>query len=73
MGYDMTAEDRTELVAGGLVSVKEAARMTGLSVSYLYQRMESGQLAYAKFGRARRIPRNSLEKLMADALQGGGC
>ena len=68
----MTTTERAELVSGGLVSVREAARLTGLSVSYLYQRMDRGELAYAKFGRARRIPRNSLEQLMADALQGGG-
>ena len=72
MGRTMTTEEREELVAGGLVTVKEAARLTGLSVSFLYQRMEAGELAYAKFGRARRIPRNSLDRLMAAALVGGG-
>ncbi len=49
-----------ELVADGLVTVREAAQWLGLGRAKLYQMMERGELAYVKIGRARRIPRGAL-------------
>jgi excisionase family DNA binding protein len=54
----------------GLVSVAEASRLLALSRSKLYELMVSGQLRYAKFGRARRIPRQALAELAARSMRG---
>ena len=55
----------------GLVSVAEAARYLGLARSTLYGLMETGQLPYAKFGRARRIPHRAIVTLAESAMRGG--
>ena len=44
----------------GLLDVREAARLLGLSRSKLYQIMDKGELPYVKFGKARRINRQCL-------------
>lgn len=59
------------LVADGLITVAEAAQFLALSRSSLYVLMESGQVAYVKIGRARRIPRASVVALAAINLRGG--
>ena len=48
------------LIADGLVTVEYAAKFLGLGRSSLYALMETGALPFAKFGRARRIPKNAL-------------
>jgi excisionase family DNA binding protein len=48
------------MVEGGFVSVPEAARFLGLSRAKLYLLMDKQELAYAKFGKSRRIPRAAL-------------
>ena len=63
---------RAALVADGAMSVAASAAFSGMSKSYLYGRMEAGELAYLKLGKSRRIPRRALHQLMADALVGGG-
>lgn len=60
-----------EVVADGLLSVREAARFLGISRSTLYELMESGRLQYVKLGRARRVPRRALVALAAGNLLGG--
>ena len=60
-----------DLVQDGLVTVVDAMRFTGLSRTTIYALMETGQLAYAKIGRARRIPRRALVELAATNLRGG--
>ena len=50
---------------GSLLTVKVAAQRLGLGRSTLYQLMESGQLGYYRFGRARRINPADLEGLKA--------
>lgn len=59
------------IVAEGLVSIREAARFLSLSRSTLYQMMDKGELHYAKIGGARRIPRQALKSLAQDCLLGG--
>jgi excisionase family DNA binding protein len=66
------AESPEAVVADGLVSIPEAAEFLGLSRSNLYTMMERGELAYAKIGGARRIPRKALVGLAARCLRGGG-
>jgi excisionase family DNA binding protein len=48
------------IVEGGFVEVPEAATFLSLSRASIYKLMDSGSLAYAKFGRSRRIPRRAL-------------
>ena len=67
----MNESDRTELVADGAMPVNEATKFSGMSRSFLYAEMEAGRLAYLKLGRARRIPRRALLKLMAGNVVGG--
>jgi excisionase family DNA binding protein len=62
------AADPRELVSEGLLDVRDAATFLGLSVAKLYGLMESGELAYAKIGRSRRIPRKALIELAARHL-----
>jgi excisionase family DNA binding protein len=57
---DVVPDGGDDLVADGFDAVVEAAKFLGLSRAYVYQLMDSGELRYAKFGRARRIPRREL-------------
>lgn len=61
-------EKREELVSEGLVTVKEAAEITRLGKTTLYEQMERGLLSYVRIGRARRIPRVVLRRFMASNL-----
>lgn len=51
-----------------LLRVNEAAEMLGLCRATLYELMASGALDSVKIGRARRIPRESLDAFIADRL-----
>ena len=66
----MGIENAQDLVAAGLVSVREAARFLGISVAGLYKFMERGELPYAKIGRSRRIPRQALVAFAASRVVG---
>ncbi len=63
---------RTGVLAGGLVTVPEAAQMLRLSRAKVYSLMDSGELGYAKFGRSRRIPREALETYVRECMVAGG-
>ncbi len=63
--------DHGMLASSELLTIKEAARRLGLSRAKLYQLMESGELVYVKFGKARRIPLAGLAELVARNLRGG--
>lgn len=54
-----------------LLTVAHAADLLSLSRSTIYQLMDSGQLAYVKIGRTRRIARLSLSKLTKKSRTGG--
>jgi excisionase family DNA binding protein len=54
-----------ELVAAGLVTVREAASFMGISVAGLYALMARGALPFVKIGRSRRVPRRALIELAA--------
>jgi excisionase family DNA binding protein len=61
------------MAAGGeFMTVPEACRVVRLSRAKVYQLMDAGELAFAKFGRARRIPRRSLEKYVERCMVGTG-
>lgn len=56
------------LVREGFVSVAVAATFLGLAKSTVYALMERGSLPYAKFNRARRIPRVALHQYAASKI-----
>ena len=47
-----------ELLADGALSVCDAAKFVGVGKSFLYERMDAGELHYCKLGRRRVIPRS---------------
>jgi excisionase family DNA binding protein len=55
----------------GLITVPEASKFLGISKSKLYEMMDAGELRYAKFGKARRIPKRALIELAQASLRGG--
>ena len=63
--------ERTDLVADGLLTVREAAGFLRLSRSTIYLFMDRGELVFVKLGRSRRIPKRALVELAARGLQGG--
>jgi excisionase family DNA binding protein len=64
----MSSEGRGGLAAERHVRIAEAAEFLGLSRSKIYQLMDAGELAYAKFGRSRRIPFQILMEFAAKCL-----
>lgn len=56
----MTEETKSSIVADGFAAVSEACEFLRLSRSTVYALMDAGQLRYARFGRARRIPRKAM-------------
>jgi excisionase family DNA binding protein len=58
------------LVEDGFATVPEGAQLLRLSRAKLYQMMDAGELAYAKFGRSRRIPRRVLLDYAARCMVG---
>ena len=63
-------DKQTALEPQQLLKVAEAARYLSISRSTLYELMDRGLLPYAKLGRARRIPRQSLIDLVARETRG---
>jgi excisionase family DNA binding protein len=60
MPVSVNREEFRTIVEGGFVEVAEAAEFLCISRAKLYQLMDAGELAYCKFGRARRIPKRAL-------------
>jgi excisionase family DNA binding protein len=58
------------VVADGFLSVPEAAHFLHLSRAKVYQLMDAGQLQYARFGRARRVPKRALVGFAEASLVG---
>jgi excisionase family DNA binding protein len=57
-------------IGEGFVTVTEAARYLRLCRAKLYQIMDAGDLPYAKFGKARRIPRRALAEFAERCIVG---
>ena len=70
-GRQRTLADSAELVADGLLTVKECSEFLHLSRSKIYELMDAGELCFAKLGRSRRIPRRAVIELAARQLRGG--
>jgi excisionase family DNA binding protein len=69
--YSDSEETRCEIVAEGLLTVREAADFLSVSRTTLYQMMDDGLLCFVKRGRSRRIPRRAVVELAARQLKGG--
>ena len=70
-GRGRTLADSAELVADGLLTVRECGEFLHLSRSKIYELMDAGDLCYAKLGHSRRIPRRAVIELAARELRGG--
>jgi excisionase family DNA binding protein len=57
-------------VEQGFASLTEAGRFLTLSRSSLYKLMDGGQLAYALFGRSRRVPWAALKEYASKSMVG---
>lgn len=67
----MSAQPRgAELVEDGLLTVAAACRLLSVSRSFLYARMDAGELAYCRLGRSRRLPRRAVLQYAAARLNG---
>lgn len=64
------AASPADLLFDGFVSVTEAARLLSVSRSFLYAAMDRGEIAFAKFGRARRLPRRAVLEYAVRHLHG---
>lgn len=60
------------LAENRLVPIQEAAAFLGVSRAKLYQMMDRGELAYAKVGRCRRIPKKALLEYAEGCLVSSG-
>jgi excisionase family DNA binding protein len=67
-----TADPREALASEGFADLDEAQDYLSMSRSSIYKLMDSGELQYAKFGKARRIARRSLRDYARRCLVGGG-
>jgi excisionase family DNA binding protein len=59
-----------DLLDDGFVGVREASAFLGLSRAMVYGLMDSQAIPFAKFGRARRIPRRGLVEFARSCLVG---
>jgi excisionase family DNA binding protein len=60
------------MVEDGFLGVAEASKFLGVCRSKIYQLMDTGQLAFAKFGRARRIPKRALREYAGRCMVSDG-
>jgi len=65
-GHGMASSE--DLVRDGLLTIDQAESFTGLGKTKLYRLMSSGELAFAKIGVSRRIPRKALVALAARSV-----
>ena len=68
---ELDSVERESLVSDGFSTVKEAAAKLKLCRASVYKLMDSGELQYAKFGSARRIPVRALIDFAVRSMKGG--
>jgi excisionase family DNA binding protein len=69
---DVQPQSDADLVAGGLLTVAAACELLAVSRSFLYARMDAGEIPYCRLGRARRIPRRAAIAFAAARLNTNG-
>ncbi len=52
-----------------VLSVAEAAEIVGVSRSFLYERVQAGELESYKLGRLRKIPRVALDRWLQEQAE----
>lgn len=67
-----TKGDSAQLAASGFLTVAEAAQFLAVSRTTIYELLRSGAIPSARFGRARRIPRQALIDFAESALSASG-
>src|SRR5262249_48066265 len=67
--YPMTAVVQT-ILADGLLTVTQSARLLNISKSKLYLMMDAGEIPYTKLGKSRRIPRKALASYVQRSMVG---
>jgi excisionase family DNA binding protein len=68
----MAHDECEKLVGEGAMDVPAACQFSGLGRSYLYARMDAGDLKYLKTGRRRLIPKVELVRFLAASMVGAG-
>jgi excisionase family DNA binding protein len=68
----LSVEKPAGIVAGGLMTISEAAAFLSVSRSTVYVLMDNGSLPFTKIGGVRRVPRQALIKLAEKNLVGDG-
>ena len=61
-------EQQTTIASLGLMTINQVEEFTTLSRATIYRLMDEGELQYVKIGKARRIPRGAVEKMIIDNL-----
>ena len=56
---------------GKLIKVEEVAQRLGISKSFAYQLMRTGQIRTVHLGRSRRVERRDLEEFVSENTHGG--
>jgi excisionase family DNA binding protein len=69
---DAVRDEDDGIVTDGFADIGGAEKFLTLSRAYIYRLMESGELPYAKFGRARRIPWRALRAFAERSMVGAG-
>ena len=64
------AVSKSSTVESLYVRVNDAARLLCISRSAVYALMAQGEIAYARFGRSRRVPKAALEEFQKRCLVG---
>jgi excisionase family DNA binding protein len=62
--------DADWLAGEGFLTISEVALFLKLSRSKVYSLMDSSELAYARFGRSRRVPKQALREFVEKSLVG---
>lgn len=65
---ELSAQEPT--VEPRLLRIDRAAEVLGLSQATVYRLIAAGDLRSVKFGRAHRVPREELDRLIEDRLTG---
>jgi excisionase family DNA binding protein len=68
MGSNVRIADQAE---GQLLNLRQAADRLSVSIPTLYRLFESGELAWVKLGKARRVPLSSVLALVVRNTRGG--
>lgn len=68
-----TVARSTSLISEGLLSVRQAAALTGLSRKYIYSLLWARELGYVRLRGRVRIPRSELDQFLAARFVAASC